>query len=57
MPKLGALSGFYRGEEGVTSIEYALLGMLIAVAIVAAVSGLGTVVNDMYTLIPSKIPG
>ena len=47
----------WRGQEGVTSIEYALLGMLIAVAILAAVSGLGSAVNDMYALIASKIPG
>lgn len=36
------IKNFIADEEGVTAIEYALMAALIAVAIITAVSGVGT---------------
>jgi Flp pilus assembly pilin Flp len=36
------------GTEGVTSIEYAMIASLIAMAIIATVSLLGVGLNDLY---------
>ncbi len=43
-------------DAGVTSIEYALLGMLIAVAVVGAISSVGAAVKSLYELIAAKMP-
>lgn len=43
-------------DAGVTSIEYALLGMLIAVAIVVSVSSVGDAVKTLYESIAAKMP-
>jgi len=43
-------------DAGVTSIEYAMLGMLIAIAIVGGVSSVGDAVKSMYELIAAKMP-
>jgi pilus assembly protein Flp/PilA len=45
------VSDFIRNESAATSIEYALIAAGIAVAIVAAVNGLGTTMNGKYTTI------
>ena len=47
---------FRRDERGVTAIEYALLGALIAMVIVAAVTLLGTQVRALYELVVAKMP-
>jgi len=47
---------FCREEEGASAIEYALLVGLIAVAIVAAVTALGTKVSGTFTSITGKLP-
>ena len=39
---------FLRDEEGVTAIEYGLLASLIAVAIITAVTLLGTNLNIVF---------
>jgi len=44
-----------RRQRGVTSIEYALLGALIAVAIVGVVTTLGLTLNDFYTLVSDEV--
>ena len=44
-------------EAGVTAIEYALLGSLIAVAIVASVTTLGLNLNVLYEMVASKVQG
>ncbi|SPR99181.1 Flp family type IVb pilin [Cupriavidus taiwanensis] len=57
MSKLIANStGFLRDDHGVTSIEYALLGSLIAMAIVGSVSALGDTVQGMYEQIAARMP-
>lgn len=49
-------SSFFADESGVTAMEYALIGALIAVAIAAAVSTLGLSVKDMFTKVASCFP-
>lgn len=41
----------WRNQKSVTSIEYALIAFLIAVAILGAVAALGISVFDLWTLI------
>jgi pilus assembly protein Flp/PilA len=47
---------FLKDEEGAAAIEYALLVGLIAVAIVAAVTALGTKVAGTFTSITGSLP-
>lgn len=49
------IGSFLRDDSGVTAIEYALLGSLIAVVIAAAVGFLGGVVNATWTLVSSSL--
>jgi pilus assembly protein Flp/PilA len=45
----GHLSRATRGDDrGVTAVEYAILGIFIAVVIVGAVTLLGTTLSSMY---------
>jgi len=48
-------SFFVPDESAVTSIEYALLGSLIAVAIVVSVATLGISLNDIYKTVSIAI--
>lgn len=54
-----ALSNFakqlLRDDGGVTSIEYALIGSLIAVVIVAAVTTVGANLNGLYQNVAAKV--
>lgn len=47
--------GVDQGDNGVTAIEYALLGALIAVAIVGSVIVLGNSVSDLYQRIADAV--
>ncbi|HEY6276040.1 MAG TPA: Flp family type IVb pilin [Streptosporangiaceae bacterium] len=42
-------------DRGVTAVEYALLGIFIAVVIVGAVTLLGTTLNSMYQAVVSAL--
>jgi len=46
---LTKVKNFIREEEGASAVEYGLLVALIAVAIAAAVTGLGTTLTGMFT--------
>ena len=46
---------FARDEEGVTAIEYGLLAALIAVAIIAGATLVGTSLNALFTTIAGKL--
>ena len=52
-------AGFFRcllkDESGVTSIEYALLGSLIAMAIVTSVILLGGSLKELYGMVAGKV--
>lgn len=49
------ITSFLKDEEGVTAIEYGLIAALIAVAIITAVSTLGTELGDLFTAIKDAI--
>ena len=47
---------FIADEGGVTSIEYALIASLVAMAIVGAVTSLGTQVQGLYKKVADAYP-
>lgn len=49
------LRGFVRDESGATAIEYGLIAALIAVAIITAVSTLGTKLSGTFTNVSDKL--
>ena len=46
---------FMRNEEGATAIEYGLIASLIAVAIVTALTLLGSKLSGVFTTIQSSL--
>ena len=46
---------FLKNESGATAIEYGLIAAGIALAIIAAVNGLGTTLNTKFSTIGSSI--
>lgn len=46
---------FVEADDGVTAMEYVLLGGLIAVVIVVAVTGVGTGVNALFTFVAGEL--
>ncbi|EKS34124.1 MAG: pilus assembly protein Flp/PilA [Afipia broomeae] len=46
---------FVKDESGATAIEYGLIAAGIALAIIAAVNGLGTTLNTKFTNINASI--
>ena len=46
---LGKIVAFVNEEEGASAIEYGLLVGLIALAIVAGATALGSAINTMFT--------
>ena len=47
---------FVREDEGQDLIEYALLAGLISLVCVAAITGAGAKVRDLFTAITTEIP-
>lgn len=47
---------FLRSRQGTTSIEYAVIGCLISIVIVASAASIGTKVNDMFRGVVSRFP-
>jgi pilus assembly protein Flp/PilA len=52
---MSILKRFLTNEDGVTSIEYALIASLIAVFIIAAVQLLGTQVSTVFTEVGNSL--
>lgn len=46
---------FVRDESGATAIEYALVAVLIAIAIIGAVAMVGTEVNNDFTSVADAL--
>lgn len=44
-----------RDETGVTSIEYALMGTLVAMAIVVSVATLGLNLKELYEMVAGRV--
>ncbi len=55
MTTLQRIRQFFRSEEGVTAIEYALIAALIAAAIIGAVSLLGTNISTEFSSIAGVV--
>lgn len=51
------LMAFLKGEEGLVAIEYALIAVLIAVAIYATVQTLGGTLNNVFSDINTRLSG
>jgi pilus assembly protein Flp/PilA len=51
------LRRFLKDECGATSIEYGLIASLIAVAIIAGATAVGTALNSTFQAVSSKIRG
>jgi len=49
------LSAFFRDESAATAIEYALIAAGIAIAIIAAVNGVGTAISTNMNAISSSL--
>lgn len=49
------MKGLLRGESGVTAIEYGLIAALVAVAIIAGATLLGTNLNAEFNGIAGKM--
>ena len=49
------LKNFSRDESGATAIEYALIAMGIAVAIIAAVNGVGTALSTKFGTLSTSL--
>lgn len=49
------LLSFLSDESGATAIEYGLIAAGIALAIIAVVNGLGTNLNDKFTLVNNSL--
>ena len=47
---------FLKDEEGVTAIEYGLIAALVAVAIIVALTTLGTKVSNTFSTVSGKMP-
>jgi pilus assembly protein Flp/PilA len=46
---------FWRDNSGATAIEYGLIAAGISIAIIVAVNGLGSNLNNMFTSINSSL--
>ena len=49
------LKQFLSNESGATAIEYGLIAAGISIAIIVAVNGLGTTLNDKFTTINNSL--
>jgi len=49
------ISRFLKNESGATAIEYGLIAAGIALAIIAAVNGLGSTLNGKFSSINSSL--
>ncbi len=49
------VSRFVKDESGATAIEYGLIAAGISVAIIAAVNGLGSKLNTVFTSISTQL--
>ncbi len=50
-----AAIAFAKNESGVTSIEYALIGSLIAVVILVSVTNVGSAVSGLYQRVADEV--
>ncbi|WP_409422128.1 Flp family type IVb pilin [Pseudaeromonas sp. ZJS20] len=51
------MRGFWQDEEGLTTVEYAVAGTLVALAVVTAFTDLGTAVGTSINNLVTAISG
>jgi len=51
------VQGFWKDESGATAIEYGLIAAGISLAIIAAVQGLGSNLNGVFTSVSTGLTG
>lgn len=51
------ISNFLREESGLTTVEYAVAGALITVAVIGAFTALGGSVSGTITILDAALPG
>jgi pilus assembly protein Flp/PilA len=49
------IARFVKDESGATAIEYGLIATGIAIAIIAAVNGLGTALSNTFTKVSTSL--
>jgi len=49
------LTRFFKDESGATAIEYGLIAALVAVAIIAALTLLGSSLSDMFDQVAATV--
>ena len=49
------ISGFLRSENGSTAIEYAIVGVLISVSIIAGATLVGSEVGSLFTEVGNEV--
>jgi pilus assembly protein Flp/PilA len=52
---IGSIKKFLANDSGATAIEYALIASLIAVAIIAAVTAVGTHIQNTFNEVSSAM--
>ena len=52
---LNMIRPFMKDEDGVTAIEYALIGALVAIAIIVGAGALGISLNSIFDAIADKV--
>ena len=52
---MNALRRFLREEEGISSLEYALLAVVVALVIWVGAKAFGTAVSDLFSRIGGKL--
>jgi pilus assembly protein Flp/PilA len=55
IPMSNFVSRFLKDESGATAIEYGLIVALIAVVIIAAVTGIGATLNGSFSTVNTKL--
>ena len=45
-----------KGEEGIVAIEYAVIALFVAIAIIVAVTALGLHLEDIFEYIVTQLP-
>ena len=53
--KMEKLKRFFKGQEGATAIEYALIVALIAIVIVGAVTAIGTAMQNPFNTVAGAL--
>jgi pilus assembly protein Flp/PilA len=51
------ISDFLRDESGLTTVEYAVAGTLITIAVIGAFTALGGSVSGTITILDGALPG